>query len=234
MEINEIWDKICKIYEISKKYIIEAEETRKDFKTFLQPVNEIKNAHEHMIRAKTSEIGMREYKEDYIRENLRCALGHEYRAFFDIADFYSITLRERIDEYLDPFSTEAIKTCIPEYYTQYRTKIYQITEAITEFRNSKDIGDSVELLPRVEEYDKLLEELSEIYKAVYLGYNSLVEYQDKRKKEEKKKKNRDALLTVVITVASTLVVGILLLKITPWFNKDSNLTEKTPPIEQNE
>ena len=53
--------------------------------------------------------------ENYIKTNFEKAIGHEYRAFFDTADFLSIVLRQKIAERLSQYSLLEIKSVWEEY-----------------------------------------------------------------------------------------------------------------------
>ncbi len=104
---------------------------------------------------------------EYILENLDKAIGHMYRATYDIFDWLSINLRSQIIEEMKPYSAEIIEKVIPQYYTDYRSKIDQITEKISELRQKKDVSNKKEkTLPGHEEYKKLIDELIGIYKHI--------------------------------------------------------------------
>ncbi len=160
---KEVWEKILKIHETTKHFIIKAEEFNEGYKSFIQPLNELKNAYEHVIRAQAAECGLQEGKsEEYIRKNLDKALGHEYRAFFDTADWTAIYLREKIINTLSNYSPAAIRQAVPNYMSM-KTRVDSISAMISHLREKKDIGKTSELLPGIEHYEQLLNELFDIY-----------------------------------------------------------------------
>ena len=57
-----------------------------------------------------------ENPEEYVEKNLDKALGHEYRAFFDTADWFSIQLRQKITNILSSYTSDTIHKTIPNSY----------------------------------------------------------------------------------------------------------------------
>src|SRR5271157_4774385 len=106
---EKLWEQIVVLHNTNKSFFIWCEENDVHLKSFLQPNNELKNAWEHAIRAKGNELGMTGVKDDkYIEFNLQKVLSHEYRAFFDICDWLSLILRQRIQDTLKPYDNETI------------------------------------------------------------------------------------------------------------------------------
>lgn len=176
---RENWTLIIKIHQLTKELSIWAEEIGfEEFGTFLQPWAEIRSAYDHIIRAKVEDLGLwkedkfkdkkgsRERDEEYIKTNMDKALGHQYRAFFDAADYFSLGMKEDIIQLLKPFNYETILRGMPDY-TQVRIRVAEISEVLARLRCDKDIGCTNELIPVAAQYRDIVYELKEIRQKVY-------------------------------------------------------------------
>jgi len=93
-----------------------ADEVHPEKKTFIPPINEIRNAFDHLMRVFAVKFELKTTdKEDYITDNLDMALSHVYRAAFDLLDYISIYLREKILDEINEISPEALTIVFPEY-----------------------------------------------------------------------------------------------------------------------
>lgn len=220
---KELIEKIYHIHTKSKDFALKAEEFGIDFKGYLQPYNELKNAYEHMLRAQFVDLGVQEEDDSakYVSSNLDKALGHEYRAFFDTADYLSMTLRQRIHESLREFSSDVISKAIPTYYSLIKPRILEINEEIAQARSRKDIGNGY-IIPEVERYSNLVEELFKIEKEITSKLSVCVELAT----EEKKKRNKETMTKVMFMVTS-LALGYIIGHFTDIFNSfTSTVTSK--------
>lgn len=164
-DINTFWESICKIHTLTKHYSILAEEISHDYKTFIQPMKELRDAYEHVVRAYTSNFNPRvnsSNKDDYINTNLTKALGHEYRAFFDTADWFALICRENINRSVQMYikSNSDIKEKVPNY-DEMKNRIYEINNEIAQLRENKDVGNNSILIEEVDSYRRILDELYE-------------------------------------------------------------------------
>ncbi len=184
MKKKELWKNICIIHQKTKKYFIFAEETEINFKTLIQPFNEIKNAFDHVVRIESVECGIQPNVDGYLLSNLDRVLCHTYRTFFDTADFLSINIREKITELLKIYDAEVIEKAIPKYYSEYRGEIIDINEKIAKIRENKDIGNNTQLIETVNKYDKKLNSLCDIYRVVKKSLPVLEELKKKLKKKQ--------------------------------------------------
>ena len=163
------WENICKIYFLTKHYLLLAEEISENFETFLQPIKEHRDAFDHIARVYG--YGMLDKKIDdvdsYRLENMQKAVGHTYRAFFDTADWLSYTLRKKIREALSACTKEQITSKFPSYESAKRL-LRDVPIKIAKIRSNKDLSDDESMLVKeVEEYSKLLDDLLAIYYEVY-------------------------------------------------------------------
>ncbi|MFA6102258.1 MAG: hypothetical protein WCV67_16490 [Victivallaceae bacterium] len=166
----DLWTKIIEIHNYTKGLFLWAEEIDPELKLFNQPNNELRNALEHIIRFKAGELGLTPNgdgdTEDYSAKSLDKALGHEYRAFFDTADWFSITLREKIINSLAPYSISCIKEVLPDYYSRDRAAIDKICKDIAKIRDSKDVDRKNEVLREVTDYYAQISKLYEIWETI--------------------------------------------------------------------
>lgn len=201
--VQEIWRRVVEIHNRTKARLIYCEEAEVEHKTFLQPRNELCNALEHIIRAKAHELGLGSavgVGPDYEIDSLDKALGHEFRAFYDVCDWLSIILREEIARDLGRYSPEVIQKVIPEYYTTIRPKLDGIPGRIAALRAKKDI--KAEILNEVLEYDRVLDELMQFRQELAPKIPSLEELQ-KGERRGKWANWTNAVLLLVLGAAIT-------------------------------
>ena len=140
---------------------------------------ELRHSLEHIIRAKANlyeVIAKHEDNPDYFSSSIDKAIGHEYRAFFDAADWFSISIRERIVKDITGFSPANISAVLEDYYPVWRPRIDEICQEIATIRESKDISKRVDLLDEVDTYRAALEELLEFHKKIQRAKPSLEEW----------------------------------------------------------
>lgn len=163
------WDNICKIYFLTKHYLLLSEELSEDFDTFLQPLKEHRDAFDHITRVYGYSMQKKtvEDVEKYREDNMKKAVGHTYRAFFDTADWLSYVCRKNIRQTLSRYTKEQIL----DKYTEYeyaRKRLDEIPIEIAQIRKNKDLSDDEkELIAEVDQYAKILNELLDIYHTVY-------------------------------------------------------------------
>ena len=163
------WDNICKIYFLTKHYLLLSEELSEDFDTFLQPLKEHRDAFDHITRVYGYSMQKKpvEDVEKYREDNMKKAVGHTYRAFFDTADWLSYVCRKNIRQTLSIYTKDQIL----EKYTEYeyaRKRLDEIPIEIAQIRKNKDLSDDEkELIAEVDQYSKILNELLDIYHTVY-------------------------------------------------------------------
>jgi len=177
----DLWRGIIEVYNRAKAIYLLAEEFDPEFRDFLLPMIDLRHALEHIIRAKASELGIGGDSTDanYQRISLEKALGHMYRAYFDGADWFSVSMRERIINTLRPYSHEVISAVLPRYYPEVRPRIDAICRSVAQMRGTKDIA----LAPtdEVTAYDAALRELSEIYESLASAIPALVDMKKSRR-----------------------------------------------------
>lgn len=160
-QIKEI---IC-IHNYTKHYILLGEELDENFETYLQPIKEFRDAYEHIIRIftwiieKDEESGIQQRQ--YISNNLNSVLSHEYRAFFDTADWFTIICRKKIYDIVGEYSFEEVCKKYPEY-PDLKAKLLCISEKIADIREKKDISHNI--YEEVNRYQYVMVGLLELYR----------------------------------------------------------------------
>jgi len=182
--IDDYWQQIIKVHNCAKLVILTAEGEDPENPAYLQPMQEQRNALEHIIRARgveagvvTPELAMPGFPEgltaDQVRHaaNIYCvknyekALGHEYRAFFDAADLFCILISEKVTSLMDDFTPDVVSTVFPDYYSVYWPKILGVKRAVSKIREHKDVGKG-DTEPDIINYIGRLDELLEIEEKV--------------------------------------------------------------------
>jgi len=173
--------------------MIKAEEFGLEHKTYLQPRLELYQAFDHVIS---------EYFSEQLEEkagSLDGATKHMYTAFFDVADWTINEIRRLVFMDLDSYSPDVIKTAIPDYYSEIRPELDDLTEKITEIRGRK----TFEKFESVDEYARLLDKAYDYIKKIRKAQGSLIEL---------KKRNRiKAMLGPVIGIISIIAAFIIAL-----------------------
>lgn len=212
------WAMICEMYGDAKALALYAEEIDIGFNTFLQPTRETSQAFDHLVRAKSYEYGVghdpqsKEVDPSYITDALDKTLGHVYRAFFDSADWMALCLRERIREDLENYSRECITAVLPDYYSEMRPRIDEISKNIAKFREEKDVSDKDKMIEQVRNYYAAVNELTKSCEKVRSSVPALDEYSAKETKENNAATHHGIKVGLLIGLFCTLV-GVLL----TWF-----------------
>lgn len=165
-DIQMQWKNICNLHGITKGYLLLAEEICEDGVVFFQPLKEHRDAYDHIIR--TFSIDLKKIPADfdckaYVAKNLDKAYGHEFRAFFDTADWLSYNLRKTIRIRLRKMSRKEKQRFVQKCgINNLFEKLNQYPFEVAKLRGEKDIAAKSDL-QQVEEYRNILDQLSEIY-----------------------------------------------------------------------
>lgn len=134
---------------------IRAEEKLEEMDFFVAPMLEHRDALDHLMRYFFL-VSENSVTQEAV-EQLEKALGHEYRAYFDVADYICITVREKIAESLKGIPKRKMKT-LWETYSDVKNKVVKISDEISEIRFERK-GD----MDSVKKYEGMLQEIFEIY-----------------------------------------------------------------------
>lgn len=173
--LDSYWDNICKIYFLTKHYLLLAEELSDEFDTFLQPVKEHRDAFDHITRVYGCKFMPNKLNDvnAYRIGNMKKAIGHVYRAFFDTADWLSYICRKKIRELLQNKSYSEISEKY-ENYDDLKLMLINVPLEISNIRKQKDISDDESvLIEEVEKYKAILDKLYNSYKDLSLIFDSI-------------------------------------------------------------
>lgn len=172
-EFKEKWRFVLAKYAVIKKVYIQCEELDPELKTNIQPLNEFRAALDHIMKMmvdlyeNNNEIA---FEEQY---NKLCS--HLNRSFFDICDILSIHYRNNIIKILKRYSTQAIEQVLPDYYSDWDSKINEISLNIANYRNQKGNSSEDEMI-LFEKYDNDIKFLNKIYKEIIRKQPTLAKY----------------------------------------------------------
>lgn len=234
---EEIWRRIVAIHNAAKAMILLAEEESSDHDALVQPMNEQRNALEHIIRAQARNLGMSEDEpvesvpvKEYISENLKKALAHEYRAFFDAADNVSMDLAEGVARMLEPYDALCIRQGLPEYHAKTRRQILELHQAIAKVRGEKDITKGTEFQD-IDDYKVIIKELLKFSYAIGDAIPIIAESQKVKNKESFTRKWTLRIMVIIAVVTSVIATWTNWDKIGPKDgvpNDGSGSIESTP------
>lgn len=160
---------MSQIHLFTKHYLLIAEELSEDGVAFLQPMKEHRDAYDHLMRVFSVHINdsvTDDKASEYISDNIRKALGHEYRSFFDAADWLTYICRKGIREQL---MLRSVKKKYSQKYDDYddvKSLINNLPFTIAEFREDKDVSKVGVMLDNVIEYRDTMDRLIEIYRRI--------------------------------------------------------------------
>lgn len=201
---DELWRKIVTVHNYNKTFFIWCEENGIGLKTFLQPNNELKNAWEHVVRAKARELGItKEADPDYIKLSLTDALKHECRAFYDICDWLSWTLRKQFQDNLLPYDHETIIAVIPNYFQEIRPRFDEIVGEIARLRATKD-AEAGEIMTHIEEHKTTLEKLIKDVQHISHAVGALAEFKMKKESAASKKEKRELNAVIIAAIVGAI------------------------------
>lgn len=202
------WDEIISLYNTIKSLYALCEETDPELKTNLQPLNEFRAALDHMMRIagieKTSE-----YNDKSAFEEATKLRSHLRRALFDICDMLAINYRSKIINTLQEYSVEEIRSAIPQYYSEIRPRVEDISETIADLRTGKRFSSVEEEETAVNDYPEIIKELQEFNRIINKSVPSLIEIKEKNMLAMKAKE-RDALIWQKIVPIASILIGVII------------------------
>lgn len=205
------WEEIFNLYNTIKWLYALCEETDTELNTNLQPFNEFRAALDHLMRIVAIE-NLEEYKEKDANDEAKRLRSHLRRALFDICDMISINYRNKIIDVLKEYKVEEIQSALPNYYSEIRPRIEEISEEIASLRTEKRFNGDKKEETAVDDYPKVIEELQGYYKVVNAAVPSLIEIREKQQEAEAAVEKKDFVIKWIIPIATFitgLVIGIL-------------------------
>jgi hypothetical protein len=176
---------ITELYSITKTLILYSEELN-NLESFVPPINELKDSHDHLMRVFFGKFGLIQgLPLDYSKKNIEKVFSHLYRAAFECLDYVRIFQKDAIAQKLEGVSNDALVNTFPEYYQTIRPRIEALIEQIPSYKKDKDIGRP-DLVTVKKYYDAILE-IKEHIKTIESKKAALVDYDVRRGNEELKK-----------------------------------------------
>ena len=205
---DALWQRILTVYSQYKSLQLTASEIDADgFREYVQPFLEIRSATDHIMRARAAELGFKTNCEpEYVRDCYKKALGHTYRALFDVADWLAVVLRERITHALRPYSRACITAVLPTYYTTLRPQVEKISMEIAKLRDSKDSsadGDTIE--SGIQAYADQTSVLEQTYRTLWAAVPSLEEWTAKERADAHREWWRGVLGLLLVAVVAAIL-----------------------------
>ena len=205
-------ESLASLYMQAKFLILYSEEVDPDYRSNLQPIKELRDAFDHLMRIiierfsdDTSSFGDVSGTE-YFQKNIQKSIGHVCRSAFDALDGAVMSLREKIISGLDEFPLEAVKDVLPEYW-DIRVKLEELNETIGDHRARKDIGGNIgETLDR---FVKDVDILKSFYKKLLSAGPALEDYKERKNREEKKAKKSQQQISVTNAIIGGIICAIV-------------------------
>lgn len=199
---------ITELYRITKDLILYSEELN-NLETFMPPINEIKDAYDHLMRVTAVKFGFNDREDgEYVKRNLDKIFSHLYRATFELFDYIRIIQKDTIDKKLSDVSNEALVNVFPDYYKIIRPRLEELIIKIPVYKRDKDIGDPD--LTVVKQYHEAIQEIRGYIQKIESIKAALIEY-DLKKRDEQVKSD---LITLAYLVIAAIVGGVIVFFIT--------------------
>ncbi len=197
---DQLLKEITELYSYYKELALYAEELRTE--SFIPPINEIKDAFDHLMRTYSVIYGFKEKDDEYVIKNLEATFRHLYRAVFDLLDYIRIYQKDIIDQKIDGFSRVALIDVFPEYFQEIVPGMDRCMKEIPSYKSEKDIGDPD--LNAVRKYLDLVRQLRDYTFKTDSKLQALIQYQEKLKKE----KRHNYVILLIIGIIGAFIGGI--------------------------
>jgi len=200
------FEEVIELYHLSKELMIYSEEI--GGRRFTPVIEEFTHAFDHLMRVFAFKLGFKPTNADYALKNLERALGHLYRADYDLVDWLSILFKEKVRDELKSFSARTVQEIFPKYYQEI--KPYFEIEAPKEISKLRDIRDIAKpSKSNLNEFVEIFGRLKSYYEEILEIKPSLVEYEKKERQEKRKSRLWQILIPFIATVIGILI-GIFL------------------------
>lgn len=176
---------LAMLYMQAKSLILYAEEADPDSRSNIQIIKELRDAFDHLMRvvlAHVDEKSSHAGDANYGQKNLHKAIGHVYRATFDALDGTVLSLRVKIVELLEPYSSKTISEVLPTYWDM-RAKLEEVTARVAEHRSQKDVGADMGAL--LDAYTEDVEKLKDFHTEILSRIPALNEHHKKQCREKR-------------------------------------------------
>jgi len=208
----EVLRKTTEGYGILKDLALYAEELNSE--SFLPPINEIRDAFDHLMRMYSVLFGLRDGDSEYIKENLDAVFRHVYRASFDYLDYIRIYQKDYMHRRLEGISQQTIVNLFPEYYREILPEIESCLEDIPLYKASKDIGKPD--METVERYHAKVLKMRDYCAQINKMAPALIEAESKLRGEAEQRERKESGIRraetwkyLLFTIIGAIVGGII-------------------------
>ena len=208
----EVLRKTTECYGILKDLALYAEELNSE--SFLPPINEIRDAFDHLMRLYSVLFGLRDGDSEYIKENLDAVFRHVYRASFDYLDYIRIYQKDYMHRRLEGISQQTIVNLFPEYYREILPEIESCLEDIPLYKASKDIGKPD--METVERYHAKVLKMRDYCAQINKMAPALIEAESKLRGEAEQRERKESGIRraetwkyLLFTIIGAIVGGII-------------------------
>ena len=208
----EVLRKTTECYGILKDLALYAEELNSE--SFLPPINEIRDAFDHLMRMYSVLFGLRDGDGEYIKENLDAVFRHVYRASFDYLDYIRIYQKDYMHRRLEGISQQTIVNLFPEYYREILPEIESCLEDIPLYKASKDIGKPD--METVERYHAKVLKMRDYCAQINKMAPALIEAESKLRGEAEQRERKESGIRraetwkyLLFTIIGAIVGGII-------------------------
>ncbi|OQC70892.1 MAG: hypothetical protein BWX50_00759 [Euryarchaeota archaeon ADurb.Bin009] len=208
----EVLRKTTECYGILKDLALYAEELNSE--SFLPPINEIRDAFDHLMRMYSVLFGLRDGDSEYIKENLDAVFRHVYRASFDYLDYIRIYQKDYMHRRLEGISQQTIVNLFPEYYREILPEIESCLEDIPLYKASKDIGKPD--METVERYHAKVLKMRDYCAQINKMAPALIEAESKLRGEAEQRERKESGIRraetwkyLLFTIIGAIVGGII-------------------------
>jgi hypothetical protein len=185
-------------------YIILAEKIDKEGKIYIGPLNELRNALDHIFK---SVVATDSEHFDYEMKEVK---EHMVRAGWDVYEVMALNIGDDVVDKIKKYDTDTLTKAFPDYYPKIKPEINAIKKELAKIKQNRqsnnfdDFGVFDKYFDQIEKYLKINEEVDNVIP-------SLEEY--KRKKTFEKWKDRIAGFFIAV------IIGIILFILTNPYRK---------------
>ena len=231
-DYQRLWLKALGLYGNLKQLLTLCEELGEEFKTFIHPMKEMRDALDHIMRAEDARRNHPQSQSSEIQAysvtQMDKAVGHLYRGFFDAADWLALKLRQEVGRITRGYDNECLMAVLPEYYSKFTVDLRRVEKKIARMRSEKDIAKTNgAIIEEVDQYRQTINELLEIHDKVSSAVPALQEFKTKQDQSRRDARTWDFKTKLAVAVVSPLAAALI-----AWFGYSlgaGNGSKASPP-----
>lgn len=223
----------AEIYQEAKTVYLLAEQFDKDNDAYMGPINEFRNALDHILRAVLSHENIEEENsEEEILKSVHHEIGesieHLNRAGYDIYEILCANLTDKIIENIKGYDAELITKVFPSYYTQIKPDLIDTQKEVGLIRANKKINHENKKKNFMDYHGKLL---------VLIDHTKTVELQIPELEKEKLRrildKKDERFFSIKSAIIGAFFASLFLIVGEHFFTKKAEATPTSPKNHHN-